>query len=131
MLAPRGTKTVYQTCSAKKEQITTLVAVSCSGGIIPSFYIFPGKGSITTLWKVEWMVHISASHQIGGLLLNCFMDGWLIILHLTWGLVNQLGFQLIGTQLTLICKFFKENSYCHPSHSSHVTQLLDIGVLSH
>ena len=29
-----------------------------------------------------------------------------------------------------ISKFFKENSYCLPSHSSHITQLLDVGSLS-
>ena len=34
---------MYQTCSAKKEQITTLVAISASGGIIPPFLTFPGE----------------------------------------------------------------------------------------
>lgn len=34
---------MYQTCSAKKEQITTLVAISASGGITPPFHIFPGE----------------------------------------------------------------------------------------
>lgn len=43
MLAPRGTKTLYQTCSGKKEQIMTLVAVNASGGIITPFHIFPGE----------------------------------------------------------------------------------------
>ena len=43
VLAPRGTKTVYRKCSAKMEEITTLVAISASGGIIPPFHIFSGE----------------------------------------------------------------------------------------
>lgn len=53
VLAPKGIKTVYRTCSAKKEQITTLVAISASGGIIPPFHVFPAivRSLVITLLK--------------------------------------------------------------------------------
>ena len=43
ILAPVGSKTVYSSCAAQKAQITTLVAISASGQIIPKMHISPGQ----------------------------------------------------------------------------------------
>ena len=42
VLARSGAKTVYASGSAQKQQITTLVAISASGNVIPPMHIFPG-----------------------------------------------------------------------------------------
>lgn len=41
--APVESKTIYSPCAAQKSQITTLVAISASGQIIPPMYIFQGQ----------------------------------------------------------------------------------------
>ena len=43
ILAPVGSKMIYSSCAAQKSQITTLVAISASGQIIPPMHIFPGQ----------------------------------------------------------------------------------------
>ena len=133
VLAPRGTKTVYRTCSAKKEQITTLVAVSASGGIIPPFHIFPG----------ERFNYNPLEGGVDGAYFGKSPNGW-ITTELFYGwmanhFAPNLGpgrpvvllFDKHSTHIDLeISKFCKEKGillYCLPAHSSHITQPLDVG----
>ena len=133
VLAPRGTKTMYRTCSAKKEQITTLVAISASEGIIPPFHIFSG----------ERFSYNPLEGAVEGAYFGRSPNGW-ITTELFYGWVanhfaTQIGprrpvvllFDGHSTHINLkTSRFCKDNDillFCLPVHSSHIMQALNVG----
>ena len=133
VLAPKGTKTVYRTCCAKKEQITTLVAVSASGGIIPPFHIFPGeKFNYNPLEGGVDGAYFGKSPN--GWITTELFYGWManhFAPNLGPGRPVVLLFDKHSTHIDLeILKFCREKGillYCLPAYSSHITQPLDVG----
>ncbi len=133
VLALRGTKTVYRTCSANKEQISTSSAVSASGGIIPPFHIFPG----------ERFSYNPLEGGVEGVYFGRSSKGW-ITTQLFYGWVANHFATRIGRDRPVLLlfdghsthidletlKFCKENNillHCLPPHSSRITQPLDVG----
>ena len=130
VLAPRGTKNVYRTCSGKKEQITTLVA---SGGIIPPFHIFPG----------ERFSYNPLEGAVEGAYFGQSPNGWITTALFYGWIANHFATQIgpkrpvvllfdghsthIDLETSRFCKEKNISLFCLPAHSSHITQPLDVG----
>ena len=67
ILAPVGSRTVYSCCAAQRFQITTLIAISASGQIIPLMHIFPGKGFSYNPFE----------GRVEGTYFGCSNNGWI------------------------------------------------------
>ena len=133
VLALAGTRDVFQATTDKKEQITTLCAISAAGDAIPPMHIFSGqrfwynpldgcvsgayfgkseKCWITTEFFYDWLANhfilrIPPSRPVV-LLVDC---------HSTH--IDLETSKLCKEQGILLCFL--------PKHSSHITQPLDVG----
>ena len=134
--APIGTKTVYAACTANKQQITTLVAISADGRAIPPMHVFPG----------ERFGYFPLEGAVKGAYFGRSHNGW-INSEIFYGWVSNFFSKQIGTERPVVLlldghkshinlelsKFCKQDGillYCLPPHSSHITQPLDVGFFS-
>ena len=136
ILAPVGSKTVYSSCAAQKTQITTLVAISAGGQIIPPMHIFPGQRFAYNPLEggVEGAYFASSSN---GWIKTELFYGW-IKKHFSIRAGRERPLLLLvdghTTHIDLdVSQFCKDDQillYCLPPHSSHITQPLDVGFFS-
>ena len=133
VLALCGAKDVYQVTGNSKEQVTTLCAISAAGNFVPPMHIFAGKR-----FKVDPMDGCVSNAYFGK-----SQKGWITTeLFYQWLTEHFIKYAAAVRPLVLLVdghsshidvntsKFCKENRillYCLPSHSSHITQPLDVG----
>ena len=133
VLALRNKRHVYSVNADSKTQITTLVAASAAGSVIPPMHIFPGVR----------LRYDPLAGAVDGSYLGRSDNGWMQT-HLFYGWVanhfvthippERPVLLLVDGHTThidlYISKFCKENGillYCLLPHSSHITQPLDVG----
>ena len=68
ILAPVGSKTVYSSCAVQESQITTLVAISASGWIIPPMH---------TCIFLERFTYDPLEGGVEGAYFGCSSNGWI------------------------------------------------------
>ena len=133
VLCMRNKKHVYSVHSDSKCQITTLVAASAAGSVIPPMHIFPGKRfSYNPLEGAVAGAYMGRSDN--GWMVTQLFYGWLAN-HFVSHIPPERPVLLIvdghSTHIDVeISKFCKENGillYCLLPHSSHITQPLDVG----
>lgn len=133
VIAMRNKRHVYSVNSDQKMQITTLVAASAAGAVIPPMHVFPG---------VRFRYN-PLDGCIDGAYFGKSESGWMIT-ELFYGWVaNHFAAHIPPERPVLLLvdghtthidvetsKFCTQNGillYCLPPHSSHVTQPLDVG----
>ena len=133
VLAMRGTKDIYQVTSNSKEQITTLCAFSAAGSMVPPMHIFAGKQFKNDPMKDCVPNAYFGRSDSGWMNTELFYD-WLKEHFIPRTATIRPIVLLIDGHKSHInidtSKLCKENNiilYCLPSHTSHVTQPLDVG----
>ena len=135
VLTRSGAKTVYASGSAQKQQITTLVAISASGNVIPPMHVFPGvRFSYNPMEESVPKAYFGRS--VSGWINTELFYGWVekSFCKADWCGATVLLLDGHTSHIDLdTSKFCKQDQillYCLPPHSSHITQPLDVGFFA-